>query len=86
MVQRVYVPFEWHIRELADFILEKLDSLLALESFLPLPTPERGKMWGHPTPRQGAAVPGPPDPVPLGTLLYVNRGDRCSFKNALSDS
>ncbi len=37
----------------------------------PSPHGEKGERWGDPTPRQGAAVPGLPDPVPLGTLLHL---------------
>ena len=45
--------------------------VVAAAVMLPLLSPpqEKGGMWGHPTPRQGADGPGPPDPVPLGTLL-----------------
>jgi hypothetical protein len=29
---------------------------------------EKGNFWGHPRPRQGGFVPGPPDPVPPAPL------------------
>ncbi len=54
--------------------------VVAAAVILPLVSPPQEKRgrWGHPTPRQGAVVPGPPDPVPLGTPLSSFVGVRDS--------